>query len=190
MSAELDNKNRRVGLAALGLAVSMVGLAYASVPLYALFCKVTGFGGTTQVAQSAPLVPTTSSITIRFDANASGELGWNFHPVQQTQKIKIGEMVLAHYEAKNTTSRTVTGTAVFNVTPPEVGVYFNKIECFCFTEQTLKPGQTAQMPVSYFVDPAILDNPDTKGIDEITLSYTFYPAKPKTPDKQADLQVN
>ncbi len=179
-------KNLKVALLFAGLAVSMIGLAYASVPLYQLFCQVTGFGGTTQRAFTAPTNVKDTTITIRFDANVSSELNWSFTPTQQTQTVKLGEMVLAFYQATNASKESVTGTAVFNVSPPEAGVFFNKIECFCFTEQTLKPGEKVELPVSYFVDPAILDDPDSKQVREITLSYTFYPAE----NQAAALQSN
>jgi cytochrome c oxidase assembly protein subunit 11 len=180
MMTDQTGRNRRTAAMAGGLALAMLGLAYASVPLYALFCKVTGFGGTTQVAAAAPAAVINKTISVRFDANVSGDLGWTFQPAQQTQSVKLGEVVLAHYEAVNQSSESMTGTAVFNVTPVSAGVFFNKLECFCFTEQTLKPGEKVSMPVQYFVDPAILDDPDTAGIREITLSYSFYPAAPKT----------
>ena len=168
-------KNLRVAAAAASVAVAMVGLAYASVPLYSMFCEVTGFGGTTRRADVAPETATDKFITIRFDANTAGSLGWNFHPVQSVMKVKIGEQNMAHYSATNTTGKVLTGSAIFNVTPSEAGAYFNKIQCFCFTEQTLKPGESADLPVDFFVDPAILDDPDSKSISEITLSYTFFP---------------
>lgn len=153
----------------------MIGLTYASVPLYSMFCKATGFGGTTQRADVAPETATDKFVTIRFDANTAGSLGWNFHPVQSLMKVKIGEPNQAHYSATNMTRKKLTGSAVFNVTPAEAGAYFNKIQCFCFTEQTLKPGESADFPVEFFVDPAMLDDPDSKSISEITLSYTFFP---------------
>ena len=168
-------KNLRVAAAAASVAVAMVGLAYASVPLYSMFCEVTGFGGTTQRADVAPETATGKSITIRFDANTAGSLGWNFHPVQAVMKVRIGEQNMAHYSATNNSGKVVTGSAMFNVTPTVAGAYFNKIQCFCFTEQTLKPGESADLPVDFFVDPAILDDPDSKSINEITLSYTFFP---------------
>jgi cytochrome c oxidase assembly protein subunit 11 len=168
-------KNFRVAAIAGSVAVGMVGLAYASVPLYSMFCKATGFGGTTQRADGAPETATDKFITIRFDANTAGSLGWNFHPVQSVMKVKIGEQNMAHYSATNTSGKVLTGSAIFNVTPVEAGAYFNKIQCFCFTEQTLKPGESADLPVDFFVDPAILDDPDSKSISEITLSYTFFP---------------
>lgn len=168
-------KNLRVAAIAGSVAAGMVGLAYASVPLYSMFCKATGFGGTTQRADVAPETATDKFITIRFDANTAGSLGWNFHPVQTVMKVKIGEQSMAHYSATNTSGKVLTGSAIFNVTPSEAGAYFNKIQCFCFTEQTLKPGESADLPVDFFVDPAILDDPDSKSISEITLSYTFFP---------------
>ena len=170
-----DRKNRRTALVAASVAASMLGLAYASVPLYALFCQVTGFGGTTQRADAAPETSSERAITIRFDANTAGSLGWSFNPEQLETKVKLGEQGMAFYRATNTSKKTVTGTAVFNVTPISAGIYFNKIQCFCFTEQTLAPGESVEMPVVFFVDPAIADDADTKLIDTITLSYTFYP---------------
>jgi cytochrome c oxidase assembly protein subunit 11 len=185
-----ETKNRRVALMATSLVVGMVGLAYASVPLYRLFCQATGFGGTTQVAEASAAKPTTQDISIRFDANTSGELGWVFRPKQNTMVVKIGEPSMAYFTATNAGSQSTTGTAMFNVTPAESGIFFNKIECFCFTEQTLKPGETIELPVQFFVDAAMLDDADTKSIREITLSYTFYPTKSKAPEKQAALKKN
>ena len=169
-------KNRRVAVIAGGVFVAMIGLTYASVPLYSMFCKATGFGGTTQRADVAPDTTIDKFITIRFDANTAGSLGWNFHPVQTVMKVRIGEQNMAHYSATNTAKETTTGSAIFNVSPAEAGAYFDKIQCFCFTRQTLKPGESEDLPVVFFVDPAILDDPDAKAISEITLSYTFFPA--------------
>ncbi len=183
-------KNLRTALAAGAVALGMVGIAYASVPLYSLFCKVTGFGGTPQIASSAPEASSDAMITIRFDANAASELGWQFEPVQRQMTVKIGEVVLAEYQAINQSSVIATGTAVFNVTPAAAGAYFNKIQCFCFTEQTLKPGEKVALPVQYFVDPAILDNPDAAGIKEITLSYTFYPVQQKAAAAKTTTNTN
>ena len=168
----------------------MLGLAYASVPLYSLFCQVTGFGGTTQVATAAPSSAASEAVTIRFDANIDSGLAWAFHAKEQQQKVRIGEVAMAYYVARNTGKDVAVGTAVFNVTPAEAGVFFNKISCFCFTEQSLKPGESVEMPVQYFVDPAILEDADTKGIREITLSYTFYPVNKPAPDSQAAVTVN
>ena len=173
-------KNLRVAIMAACVAVGMVGMSYAAVPLYRLFCQVTGFGGTTQRAEAAPAQATDKAVSVRFDANTSGNLAWSFHAVQTEMTVKVGEQNMAYYKATNISDKPVTGTAVFNVTPPQAGAYFNKIQCFCFTEQTLEPGQSIEMPVSYFVDPDMLDDPDAAGIKEITLSYTFYPVdKPK-----------
>ena len=173
--------NLRVAAVAVGISFGMLGLAYASVPLYRLFCQVTGFGGTTQRADQAPATVADQTITVRFDANTSAKLNWSFHATTAPMNVRIGEQNMAHYQARNTSGETLTGSAVFNVTPPAAGAYFNKIECFCFTEQTLKPGESVDMPVVFFVDPDILADADAAGIREITLSYTFYPVdKPKT----------
>jgi cytochrome c oxidase assembly protein subunit 11 len=181
MPARGSRKNLRIAAIAGGGALAMLGLAYASVPLYALFCQTTGFGGTPQRAAEAPATATDRNVTIRFDANTAGSLGWNFHAEQSTMAVKIGEQNMAHYRATNISDRQLTGSAVFNVTPESAGAFFNKIQCFCFTEQTLLPGESADLPVVFFVDPAIIDDPDTRSIREITLSYTFYPVdKPKT----------
>ena len=181
MTAPLTTRNRRTAGIAAGVAAAMLGLAYASVPLYSLLCQVTGLGGTVQRAAEAPASPSAQVLTIRFDANTAPSLAWNFHAAQPSMTVKAGEQAMVHYRAANTSGRTLTGTAVFNVTPESAGVYFNKIECFCFTEQTLEPGESADLPVSFFVDPAIADDADTRAIREITLSYTFYPVdKPRT----------
>ncbi len=179
--------NLRVAFTAAGVTFAMLGLSYAAVPFYKAFCQATGFGGTTQRADAAPAQSTDQFISIRFDANTSGALPWNFQPRQTEMKIKIGEQALAFFDAKNVGDKALTGSAVFNVTPPSAGAYFNKIQCFCFTKQTLTPGEAKEFPVSYFVDPAILDDPDAKGIHEITLSYTFYPADA---DKTAEAKTN
>lgn len=173
-------KNLRVAAMAAGVALGMVGLSYASVPLYRLFCQVTGFGGTTQRADAAPQTVIDKPVSVRFDANTSENLPWSFHAVQTVMTVKFGEQNMAYYKATNTSGKPVTGSAVFNVTPPQAGAYFNKIQCFCFTEQTLQPGESIEMPVSFFVDPDMLQDDDAAGITEITLSYTFYPVdKPK-----------
>jgi len=169
-------RNRRVAVLSAGLIAVMVGLAYASVPLYQLFCQATGFGGTTQRADHSPAKSVDRMVTVRFDSNISSNLPWSFAPVQLEQSVKLGEQAMAYYRITNASDRATTGSAVFNVTPTEVGAYFNKIQCFCFTEQTLKPGETVDLPVVYFIDPAIADDPDTKQISTVTLSYTFYPA--------------
>lgn len=170
------NKNRRVAMISAAVVFGMVGLAYASVPLYRLFCQVTGFGGTTQRAEAAPETTVDRRMTILFDANTAGSLPWTFEPVQRSLDVKVGEENFAYYRATNNSDHAITGSAVFNVTPDTTGAYFNKIECFCFTQQTLKPGQTVEMPVSFFIDPAIVDDRGLDKINTITLSYTFYPS--------------
>jgi cytochrome c oxidase assembly protein subunit 11 len=172
--SSIAQKNRAVAIRMALFALAMLGLAFASVPLYRAFCQVTGFGGTTQKAEAAPGA-VAGQIGVRFDANIDPALPWKFEPVQETVRIHPGARTTIYYEATNYTARSTTGQAIFNVTPEIAGKYFSKIECFCFTEQTLKPGETVKMPVIFFVDPKLRDDPDTKHIDEITLSYTFYP---------------
>ena len=173
----LARRNGRTAAFMALLVVAMVGLAYASVPLYRLFCQVTGFGGTPMRASEVegPLLPTGKIIHVRFDANTNSALPWEFEPEAHVDRVAIGARKMAFYTARNLGDKPVTGTATFNVTPSQAGQYFTKIQCFCFTEQTLKPGEEVRMPVVYFVDPKILDDPDASKIDEITLSYTFYP---------------
>ncbi|MBU2586725.1 MAG: cytochrome c oxidase assembly protein [Alphaproteobacteria bacterium] len=176
---ETTRSNVRVGVLAFLGAVFMLGLGYASVPLYRLFCQVTGFGGTTQVASEveaarAAVNATGQKISIRFDASTASDMPWTFRPSQATDTITIGERDIATYVARNESSRSITGMATFNVTPVQAGQYFNKIQCFCFTEQTLAPGQEVIMPVLYYVDPAMLDDPNMQGVEQITLSYTFH----------------
>ncbi len=162
----------------VGIVVGMAGLAYAAVPLYRLFCQITGFGGTTQTAEAAPDVVLDREIKVRFDANVNG-LKWDFKPGEIEVNLKVGENKLAYYSATNISGVTTSGTSTFNVTPLEAGAYFSKIECFCFTEQTLAAGESVQMPVSFFIDPAIADDPELDDITTITLSYTFFPLKRK-----------
>lgn len=178
ISPDVARRNRRAALIALAFAGGMLGLGYAAVPLYRIFCESTGFGGTTmKVSESAAakFAATGKTVTIRFDSNVSSALPWSFKPENRTEKITIGARDMAAFVATNLSSKPVTGTATFNVTPTQAGRYFAKVQCFCFTEQTLAPGETVRMPVIYYVDPAILTDPDTKDIEEITLSYTFYP---------------
>jgi len=173
------SRNGRVGLMALGMALAMLGLGFAAVPLYRLFCAATGYNGTTQRVddQVAEQVQAASNtVSIRFDANVERGMPWKFKPLQTTDQITIGVRDMALFWAKNTSNAPLTGTASFNVQPEQVGKYFNKIQCFCFTEQTLKAGEEVRMPVLYYVDPAFLTDPDTKDIQQITLSYTFHPA--------------
>ena len=175
MSA-LAQRNARMGLKMALLALAMIALAFASVPLYRIFCQVTGFDGTPLRAENAPGA-VAGQIGVRFDANIDPALPWRFEPVQETVRIAPGARTQILYRATNLTARTTTGTAVFNVSPEIAGQYFSKIECFCFSEQTLKGGQSVDMPVVFYVDPKIREDKDTKGIDEITLSYTFYPVE-------------
>ena len=167
-------RNLRTALLAGALVCGMTGLAFASVPLYRLFCQVTGFAGTTQVGSQAPGA-TGRTISVRFDANHASSLPWRFQPRDHRRDIAIGARNIALYEAQNLSDRPVTGTATFNVTPSQAGQYFTKIQCFCFTEQTLRPGQSVSMPVIFYVDPRIEQDPVAREISEITLSYTFYP---------------
>jgi cytochrome c oxidase assembly protein subunit 11 len=168
---------RRDGVVALALAAlvaAMTGLAFASVPLYRMFCQATGYGGVPQRAERAPDQILDRTIRIRFDGNVDPALPWTFAPEKRLIDIKIGETTLAYFKASNTSNAPVSGTAVFNVVPELAGRYFTKIECFCFKQQTLAPGASVEMPVTFFVDPKIVDDEDTKNISEITLSYTFY----------------
>ena len=166
----------RTALFLVLMVFGMTGLAFASVPLYRIFCQVTGFNGTPLRAASAPGAAT-GEIGVRFDANVNRALPWRFEPVQRTVKIVPGERVQIAYRATNLVARATTGTATFNVTPALAGQYFSKIECFCFSEQTLNGGESVDMPVVFFVDPKLRDDPAIRDLDEITLSYTFYPVE-------------
>ena len=175
-AATLEQRNRRVGLMALAFVVAMIGLGYASVPLYRIFCQVTGYDGTPQratAAEAAQVKVSAREIVVRFDANVDRGMPWEFRPAKN-QTVQIGARSLAHFTAKNTSDKPITGRASFNVEPEQAALYFHKIQCFCFTEQTLQPGQEVDMPVVYYVDPKIIDDPDNKGVDVITLSYTFH----------------
>ncbi|MBP1850309.1 cytochrome c oxidase assembly protein [Rhizobium halophytocola] len=174
-------RNGAVLVACVAFVGGMVGMSYAAVPLYRMFCQVTGFNGTTQRAEQGSDVILDRKITVTFDSNVSPGLNWAFKPMQHAVNPKIGETVKIKYLATNRSPRPVTGQAVFNVTPLEAAAYFNKIECFCFTETTLKPGESLEMPVVFYVDPEITTAPETKGINTLTLSYTFYPREPAEP---------
>jgi len=170
---------RNLGLTAAACVVfvgGMVGATFAAAPLYSLFCQVTGYGGTTQRADAAPATISDRYVTVRFDSNISNGLGWSFRPLQREVRVRLGEVGEAKFVAENRMSVTTTGTAGFNVAPGDAGLYFNKMECFCFTEQTLKPGERVEMPVTFFVDPAMVDSVELANVTTITLSYTFYPA--------------
>jgi cytochrome c oxidase assembly protein subunit 11 len=178
-SHDSKGQQRRHGLWALslaGLVAGMVGLSFAAVPLYRIFCQVTSYDGTPRRAEKAPDHVLDRTITIRFDGNVDPGLPWSFAPVQQTMEVKIGETALAFIKATNNTNAPITGRAIFNVSPEQAGLYFTKIQCFCFTKQTLAAGASAEMPVTFSVEPKIAEDDDTKNISEITLSYTFYRA--------------
>jgi cytochrome c oxidase assembly protein subunit 11 len=167
-------------------AASMVGAAYAAVPLYNWFCRTTGFAGTTQVASQAPAHVLGRTIAIRFDSNVAPGLPWKFKPEQNEIKLRIGEVATIRYKVVNEAARTISAQASYNVTPPQVGAYFDKINCFCFTEQRLKPGETREMTVVFYVDPAIAKDHDQDTLNSITLSYTFYRMpEPKQPVAEA-----
>ncbi|MCU0729123.1 MAG: cytochrome c oxidase assembly protein [Sphingopyxis sp.] len=178
MSIANNGKYRTAALASL-LAAAMVGLGFAAVPLYDLFCRVTGFGGTTMRVTEAEAAAINVSegnlISVRFDSNTAPGMAWSFRPERSRETLSIGARDMMIFVAKNESNVPITGTATFNVTPSQAGPYFSKIQCFCFTEQRLEPGQEVRMPVVYFVDPRILDDPDARNIEEITLSYTFFP---------------
>lgn len=175
-------RNTRVAVLCSAIVVGMVGLSYAAVPLYEIFCRVTGYGGTTQVATETPEAVIDRKIIVRFDANTSRDMDWSFRPAQTSIELKVGETGLAFYRATNTSDTDSVGTATFNVTPLAAGQYFAKVECFCFTEQKLTAGQTVDMPVTFFVDPEIDNDPDLDKLTTITLSYRFYPVEPDEDD--------
>jgi len=172
---KLHKQHRFVGLLLAGLVVTMVGVSFAAVPLYRIFCQVTGYGGTTQSSDIAPATVLDQVMTVRFDSNVNRGLAWDFSPAEVSQEIKIGETGLAFYRATNLSDKVLVGTATFNVTPQAAGYYFTKIDCFCFTEQVLQPGETVDMPVTYFIDPEIVDDKNLTNVNTITLSYTFFP---------------
>jgi cytochrome c oxidase assembly protein subunit 11 len=167
--------HRTALIAALGVG-GMTGLGFASVPLYRMFCEATGLDGTTNRGLQAP-GGVGDKITVAFDSNVSPKLKWAFKPEVEQETVDVGARDMAFFTATNRDSKPVTGTATFNVTPAQAGKYFTKIQCFCFTEQTLQPGETVRMPVIFYVDPKILADPDARDIQTITLSYTFYPSK-------------
>ncbi len=171
------NPTTKTALFAASVALGMTGLGYASVPLYRLFCQITGIDGTTgkDIGGTAPGAISGKTVVVRFDANHVPTLPWSFKPEDNLHTVTIGAREMAFYNAKNLSGQAITGSATFNVTPTYAAKYFMKIECFCFREQTLKPGEAVRMPVIYYVDPAILNDPQARQAEEITLSYTFYP---------------
>ncbi len=178
-----EARNGRTALVLAGLVAGMVGLSFASVPLYRLFCQVTGFGGTTRVAESLPEQQGERIVTIRFNSDLHPDLPWAFQPAQRAVELKVSESGLAFYKARNLAERPTTGISTFNVTPQKAGPYFNKVQCFCFEEQTLQPGEEMEMGVSFFVDPAIEEDPNLADVTTITLSYTFLRSLDDLPDE-------
>lgn len=179
--ASRERSNRIVAAACVAFFASMIGMAYAAVPLYAMFCQITGYGGTTQRVEQYSDRVLDRKVTIRFDANVSGGLPWHFAPEQREITIRIGETAQIAYRAENLFNVPTAGRATFNVTPELAGAYFNKVECFCFTDTTLKPGEGLDMPVVFYVDPDIVDLPEFKNKNTITLSYTMYPTDAAEP---------
>ncbi len=177
-----SRKNLRTAAVLGGVFFGMVGMSFAAVPLYEVFCQVTGYGGTTGTAESAPDEVGERTITVRFNADTNPNLPWEFKPSQRQVEVQVGEAGLAHYEAKNVGDAANVGTATYNVTPDKAGVYFSKIDCFCFTEQHMASGQSVEMPVTFFVDPAIVDDPNLDDVNTITLSYTFFPKRGVEPN--------
>jgi cytochrome c oxidase assembly protein subunit 11 len=175
MDPALGRRNRRIMIALFGVVTGMIGLAFASVPLYDLFCRVTGFGGTTGVAQAPDAAVGERVITVRFDAGVNSALPWRFTPAQEPMAVRVGETALAFYRARSVADMATVGTATYNVTPLKAAKYFDKIACFCFTEQRLEAGETVDMAVSFFVDPAIMEDRNLDEVNTITLSYTFFP---------------
>lgn len=187
MTAKPRSNARTVAMLA-GVVLVMGALSWAAVPFYSWFCRVTGFAGTTNVATAAPDTVLEETVTVRFDANVDPNLDWTFRPLQREMKLRIGENAIGFYEAVNNSDQPLTGTASYNVAPDAAGYFFNKIECFCFTEQTLAPGERVEMPVSFFVDPELVKDRDAGRIRDITLSYTFHRTDPPAP-KQAALDA-
>lgn len=187
---DLNARNRRAGLLVLGIVVAMVGLSFAAVPLYDLFCRMTGFGGTTMTADKAPAQITDRDITVRFNTDTDGNLPWDFKAGDKYVKTKVGQQALVTYTARNWSNQTSGGTALYNVTPPKAGKYFRKIECFCFQEQIIEAGKTAHMPVLFFIDPAFAADKDMEDVSTITLSYTFYPLDSATLERALEAFYN
>jgi len=176
MRLPTPNRHRRLALVLVAGVAAMIGLTYASVPFYRIFCQVTGFGGYTQRADHAPSAALDRMVTVRFNADVNVGLPWLFAPLQREVRVHVGETGMAYFRAQNMAGRRVTGQATFNVTPDKAGLYFTKIACFCFNEQTLEPGQSVDMPVTFFVDPKLASDPKMADVQTITLSYTFFRA--------------
>lgn len=187
---DLARKNARLGLGVLAVVVVMLGLAFASVPLYDLFCRVTGFDGTTQVAESLPDTVLERTVIIKFNADIHKDLSWDFRPEMREITVHLGQKGLTAYHARSRSDQALTGTAVYNVTPFKAGKYFHKIECFCFGEQTLQPHEDVSMPVLFYVDPAMADDPHMDDVKVITLSYNFYRSETKALDQAMEAFYN
>lgn len=183
---DLTRKNARTGLMVMAVVVGMVALSFASVPLYTLFCKVTGYGGTTQVSEALPATILDRSVSVHFNADTSRSILWDFKPDTRSVDVRLGERGLIAFTARNRTDHPTAGTAIYNVTPLKAGKYFNKIQCFCFDEQILGPGEEASLPVMFFIDPAMNDDPNMEDVKTITLSYTFFPASSKELEEAMD----
>jgi cytochrome c oxidase assembly protein subunit 11 len=182
--------NARTARRLAATAAVMLGLSFAAVPFYDWFCRVTGYGGATSRAEAPTAEPLDQTVIVRFDSNVAPGLGWNFRPVQRTVEARLGESVLVFYEAENLTDAPLAGTASYNVTPFAAGGYFSKIACFCFELQVLQPGERVEMPVSFFVDPALVEDVEGRGVHEITLSYTMHPADlPETAAADTETEV-
>lgn len=184
-----DSRNARTVVWLVAVIMVMGAGAWAAVPFYSWFCQVTGYGGTTQRAEAESEKVLDEYVTVRFDANIESEMGWTFRPMQREMRVRIGETGLAFYEAENVTDEVVTGTASYNVAPDLAGYFFDKIDCFCFTSQTLKPGERVEMPVSFYVDPEIVEDADARTIRDITLSYTFHRSDTPASHEQAALDA-
>jgi cytochrome c oxidase assembly protein subunit 11 len=171
----LNRRHRAIAAWCLVLVAAMVGASYAAVPLYRMFCEATGYDGTPRRAERAPDQVLDKTVTVRFDGNVAPDLPWRFEPVQTTMTVRLGENLMAYYRATNTSDRPITATAAYNISPEIAASYFNKIDCFCFTEQVLQPGESAELPLNFFIDPAIVGDRDARGVAQVTVSYTFYP---------------
>ncbi len=177
VSTQTTQQNRHTGIIVSALAIAMICLAFASVPLYRIFCQKTGYGGTPKITSAASGVIGDRIITVQFNADVNHALPWKFTPLQHKINVRVGEQSLAFYKVANLSDKPIVGMATYNVTPDKAGSYFNKVECFCFIEQRLEPGQVMEMPVTFFIDPDIINDHDLDDVTTITLSYTFFPFK-------------
>lgn len=187
---EMVRRNARTGLLVIAFAIFMVGVAFAAVPLYSLFCRVTGFAGTTQRAEALPSTILERSVTIKFNGTTGQNMPWVFNPEMREIDVRLGQRGITSFRARNPTPKPITGTAVYNVTPLKAGKYFHKIQCFCFDEQTLQPGEDIDMPVLFFVDPSMDNDPNMVDVTTITLSYTFYKTESKELETALDAFYN